>query len=392
MGGVPRMSSLARDTLGAIRRIALDASSASSLAERLLAALEPLVRFDDAEVLAVDADSLLFTRLLAYRGDRLPHFAFFLRDVYLVAREPDWLSLPRLLREGGGAAVFHERFEGWLRARPPAMSQAAFTRYWRQLQSPPGGGLRYGLAHRGRWVAILQLARWQPGPGFTASHLETLDRLAPVLGAAFARRLVGSADLVAQRETPEAGHMLFNDQRRLLTVDRSAEAWLRRLPDDGLRPFGVDVPVAIQSVVNCLWASADPMVVSHVADSRGVNVTIRAERARFVERKPGHVPTDAAPLFSVSLAATPWGAGHPAYRLLTARLREVALAVADGLGDEAIAVRLGISPATVHEHVQALHGVVGTKTRPALVATLNRGPRGPAGSLDSPQAPPAPTP
>src|SRR6266498_3214218 len=153
MGSVPRMSSLA-----------LDASSASSLAERLLAALEPLMRFDDAEVLAVDADSLLFTRLLAYRGERLAHFAFFLRDVYLVAREPEWLSLPRLLREGGGAAVFHERFEGWLRARPPAMSQAAFTRYWRQLQSPAGGGLRYGLAHRGRWVAILQLARWQPGP------------------------------------------------------------------------------------------------------------------------------------------------------------------------------------------------------------------------------------
>ena len=377
IGAVPRMSSLARDTIAAIRRIALDASSASSLAERLLAALEPLVRFDDAEVLAVDADSLLFTRLLAYRGDRLPHFAFFLRDVYLVAREPDWLSLPRLLREGGGAAAFHERFEGWLRARPPAMGQAAFTRFWRRLQSPPGGGLRYGLAHRGRWVAVLQLARWQPGPGFTASHLEILDRLAPVLGAAFAQRLVGNADLVAQRETPDAGHMLFTPQRRLLTLDRSAEAWLRRLPDDGLRPFGVDVPVAIQSVVNCLFASADSVVLSHVADRQGVNVTIRAERARFIERERGRVPMNDAALFSVSLAATPWGVGHPAYRLLTARLREVALAVADGLGDEAIAARLGVSPATVHEHVQALHAVVGTKTRPALVATLNRGPTSP---------------
>jgi DNA-binding CsgD family transcriptional regulator len=184
---------------------------------------------------------------------------------------------------------------------------------------------------------------------------------------------------VAQREAPAAGYMLFTEARRLLVVDRSAEAWLRRLPDDGLGPFGVDVPVAIQSVVNCLWASAEPMVLSHVTDREGVNVTIRAERARFTEgdagRTSGHFPANATMLCSVSLAATPWGAGHPAYRLLSARRREVALAVADGLGDEAIAARLGVSPATVHEHVQALHGVVGTKTRPALVATLNRGPR-----------------
>src|SRR5690349_18466594 len=92
---VPRMSSVARDTAEHVRAIAADASSGAALAERLLAALEPAVGFDDAEVIAVDPDSLLFTRLLAYRGDRLPHFAFFLRDVYLVSREPDWLSLPR---------------------------------------------------------------------------------------------------------------------------------------------------------------------------------------------------------------------------------------------------------------------------------------------------------
>ncbi|HEY3079296.1 MAG TPA: hypothetical protein VGM69_05255 [Chloroflexota bacterium] len=86
-------------------------------------------------------------------GDRVPHFAFFLWDVYLVSREPDWPSLPRLLREGGGAAVFHERFERWLRARPPAMSQSAFAEFRRAQQSPPGGGLRFGLAHRGSWLA-----------------------------------------------------------------------------------------------------------------------------------------------------------------------------------------------------------------------------------------------
>jgi len=276
------MSSTARDAARQVQVIAADASNGAALAARLLAALEPAVGFDDAEVIAVDPDSLLFTRLLAYRGDRLPHFAFFLRDVYLVAREPDWLSFPRLLREGGGAAVFHERFELWLRAHPPAMSQSAFTAFWRAQQSPPGGGLRFGLAHRGNWVAVLQLARWTPGPGFSASHLDLLDRLAPTLGLAFARTLAGTSDASASRDTPAAGHMTFSQDRRLVAIDSSGDAWLERLPDDGLRRFGVDVPIAVQSVVNLLWTTGNPSAVSHVADRFGVNVTIQGERARSV--------------------------------------------------------------------------------------------------------------
>ena len=161
---MPRMSSAARDAARQVQVIAADASNGAALAARLLAALEPAVGFDDAEVIAVDPDSLLFTRLLAYRGDRLPHFAFFLRDVYLVAREPDWLSFPRLLREGGGAAVFHERFELWLRAHPPAMSQSAFTAFWRAQQSPPGGGLRPQTIWGVRDSAYCYAVVWEDRP------------------------------------------------------------------------------------------------------------------------------------------------------------------------------------------------------------------------------------
>ena len=159
---MPRMSSTARDAARQVQVIAADASNGAALAARLLAALEPGGGVRRRRGHRGGSRFLLFTPLLAYRGDRLPPFAFFLRDVYLVAREPDWLSFPRLLRDGGGAAVFHERFELWLRAHPPAMSQSAFTAFWRAQQSPPGGGLRFGLAHRGNWVAVLQLARWTP--------------------------------------------------------------------------------------------------------------------------------------------------------------------------------------------------------------------------------------
>ncbi len=54
---MPRMSSTARDAARQVQVIAADASNGAALAARLLAALEPAVGFDDAEVIAVDPDS-----------------------------------------------------------------------------------------------------------------------------------------------------------------------------------------------------------------------------------------------------------------------------------------------------------------------------------------------
>ncbi len=65
--------------------------------------------------------------------------------------------------------------------------------------------------------------------------------------------------------------------------------------------------------------------------------------------------------------------GRLAEHALTPRERTVATAVEVGSGDRAIAVSLGISVATVRQHVRALHRAFGTRTRPELVAALARG-------------------
>ena len=59
--------------------------------------------------------------------------------------------------------------------------------------------------------------------------------------------------------------------------------------------------------------------------------------------------------------------------MLSSRQREVAVAVGEGLSDEAIAAKLGIAATTVHDHIQALHLALGTGAGPALVAALSRG-------------------
>jgi DNA-binding NarL/FixJ family response regulator len=75
----------------------------------------------------------------------------------------------------------------------------------------------------------------------------------------------------------------------------------------------------------------------------------------------------------VSLGRTPLGRTHPVFRLLSARQRDVAVAGAEGLGDDAIAARMGVAAATIHDHVRVLHRALGTNTRPALVAALSHG-------------------
>ena len=142
-----------------LRLIAADASSAELLAGRTLAVLDSAVPFDDGALFGVDESTLLFNRLLAYRGQAPEAMRAWLRDTYLVAREPGALHFPTLLSAGGGSATFHEDGDRWLRAVPPPLSARALTQAWRLWESPPGGALRYGLAHRHRWVAALQLAR-----------------------------------------------------------------------------------------------------------------------------------------------------------------------------------------------------------------------------------------
>jgi DNA-binding CsgD family transcriptional regulator len=357
MAGLPARG---RRALEQLRLIAADASSAELLAGRALAVLDSAVPFDDGALFAVDESALLFTRLLAYRGPAPEDLRGWLRDVYLVAREPGALNFPTLLRAGGGAATFHEDGERWLRADPPPVPARTLAQAWRQWESPPGGALRYGLAHRRRWVAALQLARLEPGRGFGAGELELLDRAAPTLARALAARLAPAGPVPAQRPPP--GHAVFDERRRLVSVSASGERWMDLLGNDAVP---LDVPVAVQALVGELAGSGRDTGALGATDRAGGRVVLRAEPALRIGDS-GAVGRG----FAVSIAAAPPGAGSPG---LTGAQWEVARAVARGDSDRDVAAALHLSVATVHEHVAALHRLLGTSTRPRLVATLAAG-------------------
>jgi len=362
---VPHLSQRADAAVGAIRLACADASSASALADRVLSLLQPVLEFDGAELLAIDADSFFITRVLGHRGGRLADLARFLRDVYLIEPSPEWLDVAYLLQHTRGAAAFHERFDAWLRADHPTVLQQSFTRLWRRVGSPPGGGLRYGLRHSGRWIALLQAARWSPGPGFHPAHLELLDVVAASLGAAISRLLMPGDSAKLAAAIPPAGHLLFDHRRRLVAVDASGDEWLNRLPNDDLGRFGFEVPVSVMAVVNSLRRddSTGPTECL-TADRHGIAVIASAQKARRMGRQTGSGAWSAVTIAGANASATRFAAS------LTRRQHDVARGLSEGLSDREIATRLGIAPSTVHDHVAALHNHFGTRSRAGLVARL----------------------
>jgi len=363
---VPRLNQRAGKALAHVRLIVSDASSVSQLAQRALDGIQPAVPFDLGAVWAVDPESLLLTGVLAMRGHTRRELDDWVRDIYLVAGEPPSMQFPALLGRGGVGA-YHPDPERWLRITPEPDIATGLAAAWRATRTPAGGFLRYGLAHRRRWVGALQLARLDAGTGFRSSELEFLDRAAPALGRALAERLTAASD-TPHRALSGHGRLIFDEQRRVVSVNEAGIEWLSQLDDLKARTHpGVAVPLAAQSLVSHLAASGSSEARVTTTDLDGRPVTIHGERLLHAVTTPSVEPilgycltVSAAPMISVDSGSA-----------LTDGQWRVARAVAHGLTDRQIAIQLGLATATVHERVQSLHNLLDTHSRAELVATLH---------------------
>jgi hypothetical protein len=353
---MPHLSRAASDAVRRVRDVAADASSAVHLAQRTLAVLSGPVPFDEGALFLVDPDSLLLTDLLAYRGASVEGMYGWVRDFYLVAGEPPPMHFPTLLSTKGGVGAYHVEPDRWLGVAPVGLAGTALARAWRETETPAGGFLRYGIAYRRRWVAALQLARVEPGPGFRPSEVEVLDRTVPVLGRALGGLLAAEHRGTDPAVTP-AGRLIFGADRRMISGTASTLQWLARLSaGDHLHPRP-EVPVALQALVNHLAGSG--VAAGRVATN---DATVFGEVLVQLSGDTGE------PSLGYCLNIEP---GAPATRRsLTGAQWVVAQAVGRGLADKEIAAALGVATSTVHERVAALHGALGTHTRGELVAAL----------------------
>lgn len=209
-----------------------------------------------------------------------------------------------------------------------------------------------------------------------AAALELLVRSA----VARARPAEAHAPLVALEGV--AAEAATRPLRALVSVARGLEATGREAHDDARRHFedAVDLfthsgatferAMALLDLAEALVRLGRHDAAAHEAAQaevllHGVDAPAQVARARAVRASATHsTPAQRADAAPPLLAASS--------RQLTARERAVLALIADGLGNPAIAVALGISEHTVHRHVANTLTKLGVSSRAAAVAHAAR--------------------
>jgi DNA-binding CsgD family transcriptional regulator len=219
---------------------------------------------------------------------------------------------------------------------------------WREMIRPDGqlDELRAVFVDDvGQWGSIAMFRSDEP---FTAHDRDRLAGVVPLMAQAL--RL--SASHGAVPDAPVPGVVVVNRSDGVETVDPTA----RRL----LGLSGDELPGAVHVVTACTRRSGSPQR-ARMHTSAGWLVL----DATPLDGEPGRVAVIVQPAPTTSLVDVRLLAAG-----LTEREREVALCVIRGESTREIAASLYVSPWTVQDHLKAVFGKTGVRSRRELVAQL----------------------
>jgi DNA-binding CsgD family transcriptional regulator len=264
------------------------------------------------------------------------------------------------------------------------------SRRHRELRRPHGLGdeLRAALVVDGTSWGALTLLRGGQRPDFAAGDTALVAGVADALADGLRRATLTEA-VAATRAERGVGVLALAGDDTVVTVDPAAERWLAQLRDAPATAAAADRPAAVHGRDGGLRVGAVrsrdrlPVAVTavacqarRIADGRPAATTARARvrtaagRWLLLHASAAAGPDAAttvvigpAPMEEVApLVASAYG--------LSPRERAVTRLVARGLATRAIGAELHLSPWTVQDHLKAIFGKVGVRSRGELVARL----------------------
>jgi DNA-binding CsgD family transcriptional regulator len=250
---------------------------------------------------------------------------------------------------------------------------------WRETFGPAGVGdhLSAWLVADGTCWARLHIHRDSSGEFFSADDAEFVAGVAPMLAARIRDGLRTPLldDGAAWRDDPalEPGTIIVDEELSLVAATQSAWDWIDRLglskPNDAEPLPGFIYAATIRVAVSRTQQPEPPPIRVRLQAADGHWVVVRA--APLIGATDGYVITLEAARSEdlIPLLMRAWS--------LTAREREVAQLVIDGLASEDIARELFISVHTVRDHVKAIFAKIGIRRRQDLVGALAGGLRHP---------------
>jgi DNA-binding CsgD family transcriptional regulator len=322
---------------------------------QVIRTLRPVLDFDAAWWWTIDPASALFTSGVL---EPLPFdhgiCAGLHRNEF---GDTDYNKFRVLARRTGRAGVLSDATDG----RPERSER------YRHMLTPLGYAheLRLALSDDAALWGGIALLRAPDAPDFTAAEARGVASLGQILtdglriGIAF-----GSVSMDATPGGP--GMLIVDDDLNVLTATSNAERWLDEIADGVL-----GLPDAVRSVVGCVMAlhgddSHDDLIPrARVRGASGRWLAIYASRARQTDSRATHIaviiqearPSEIAPLIINAYGLSP----HEA---------RVTQLVLQGLSTKQISTEIHLSPYTVQDHLKAIFGKVGVRSRRELVASI----------------------
>lgn len=244
---------------------------------------------------------------------------------------------------------------------------------WREMFGPAGVGdhMSAPLVADGMCWAQLHIHRDSSGEFFSADDAELIAGVAPMLAARIRDGLRASVphhDTGGRNDpTQEPGTIVVDEELSLVAATRAAWDWIDRL--------GLVKPNEAEPLPGFIYAAASRVAISR---ARGAE-PLPSARARLQAADGRWVVVRVAPLIGAAdgyvITLEPARSEDLAPLLmrawsLTAREREVARLLIDGLSSEDIAAVLFISVHTVRDHIKAIFGKTGVSRRQDLIAAL----------------------
>jgi DNA-binding CsgD family transcriptional regulator len=219
------------------------------------------------------------------------------------------------------------------------------------------------------WASVTMWRR-EGEPWFSRREAALLADLSAPLAEAL-RQLARSPAVPAELVGADSpGLLYFDASGDLVSADAQASHWLAQLPPDKTLATDLDVHVPLWLVMLALRArlsveEGDGTARTRVRSRRGTWLVCHASCTRSADGIPAGTvvvierahPAQIAPIIVASYG-------------LTEREQQVTRLIARGVGTDAIANTLHLSPHTVKDHVKAVLAKVGVASRGELVATL----------------------
>lgn len=343
-----------------VRRLCRAAVDPIALYREAAAVLAPAVGFDRWCGLLLDPATLMNTG--GYHEQGLPQDVL-PRLVEIEVGEADANALPALGRSRAGVSTLDRATDG----------QPSASRRFREVLEPAGLGreLRAVLRDRGSAWGGLVLFRATSDSDFSDAELRLVTDVTADLARAVRRCLLHSEHL--HRDQPAGpGIALLTLDGMDVGVDmmsRAAQAWLDEVADGRLQPSALPLVVGTlaQRAVRSPSGRSDVRLRTH----SGRWLTLYAE---VVEGASGEEREGRA-VQRISLVVEPTRPHELAEVIseayaLTPREREVARLAVAGLANREIAAALWLSVYTVQDHLKAVFGKLGVRSRAGLTSRM----------------------